>query len=263
MKILVTGGASGIGLALARQLATTPWNGPAQLVLTGRNAAALEAAAASVRELGAEVVVAVADLNDVDAPERVVEQAATAFGGLDGLVSNAGMFKLGPLEQLPRADFDEAFHVNTRATWLLAKAAYPLLKAARGSIVATSSLASILPAPQLGGYSASKAALAMLIQQMAVEWGEAGIRCNCVSPGSTLTPMTAKVYANPAERAKRERGIALHRIGRPEEVANAIAFLLGPQSSFITGINLVVDGGAHLMFMSVMGSGSAHQHVDA
>jgi glucose 1-dehydrogenase len=103
----------------------------------------------------------------------------------------------------------------------------------------------------------------MLIQQMAVEWGEAGIRCNCVSPGSTLTPMTAKVYANPAERAKRERGIALHRIGRPEEVANAIAFLLGPQSSFITGINLVVDGGAHLMFMSVMGSGSAHQHVDA
>jgi NAD(P)-dependent dehydrogenase (short-subunit alcohol dehydrogenase family) len=75
--------------------------------------------------------------------------------------------------------------------------------------------------------------------------------------------MTAKVYANAAERAKRQSGIALHRIGSPEEVANAIVFLLGPQSSFITGVNLLVDGGANLMFMSVMGSGSAHRHVDA
>ncbi len=149
------------------------------------------------------------------------------------------------------ADYDQVLALNTRATLLLAQAARPLLKASRGSIVATSSLASIMPTPPLGMYSASKAALVMLIQQMAVEWGGDGIRCNCVSPGSTLTPMTAKVYADSAERAKRERAIALHRIAQPEETAQAIAFLLGPRASFISGVNLMVDGGASLMFMTM------------
>ena len=262
MKVIVTGAASGIGLAVARHLAAAPWDERAQLVITGRNIHALEVAAADLRSRGAEVVVAVEDLADADAPQRIVDAASGAFGGIDGIVSNAGMFKLGPLEQMPVEDFAMAFDVNTRATWLLAKAAHPLLKLSRGSIVATSSLASELPAPPLGAYSASKAALVMLVKQMAVEWGGDGIRCNCVSPGSTLTPMTAKVYADPAERAKRERGIALHRIGTADEVANAIVFLLGPRSSFITGVNLLVDGGANLMFMSVMGAGSAHRQVD-
>lgn len=260
MRVIVTGAASGIGLAVARQLAAKPWSGPAQLLLVGRNADTLAAAAIELRESGAEVVIDVADLADVHAPQRVVDHAHAAFGGLDGIVSNAGMFKVGPLAQLSVEDYEQAFAVNTRATWLLAKAAYPLLRASRGSIVATSSLASEMPTPPLGMYSSSKAALVMLVKQMAVEWGADGIRCNCVSPGSTLTPMTQKVYADPAERAKRERGIALHRIGNPEEMANAIVFLLSPQSSFVTGANLLVDGGANLMFMSVMGAGSAHDN---
>jgi NAD(P)-dependent dehydrogenase (short-subunit alcohol dehydrogenase family) len=203
-------------------------------------------------------VIEVADLADAEAPARVVSKAQAAFGGLDGLVSNAGMIKVGPLSSLSLADYELVFSVNTRATLLLAQAAYPLLKASRGSIVATSSLASEMPTPPLGMYSASKAALVMMIQQMAAEWGSDGIRCNCVSPGSTMTPMTAKVYADPAERAKRERAIALRRIAQPEETAQAIAFLLGPRASFISGVNLLVDGGASLMFMSMTGAGSAH-----
>jgi len=162
------------------------------------------------------------------------------------------------LSSLTVADYELVFSVNTRATFLLAQAAYPLLRASKGSIVATSSLASEMPTPPLGMYSSSKAALVMMIQQMAVEWGADGIRCNCVSPGSTLTPMTANVYANAAERAKRERAIALHRIAQPEETAQAIAFLLGPRASFISGVNLMVDGGASLMFMTLTGAGSAH-----
>jgi NAD(P)-dependent dehydrogenase (short-subunit alcohol dehydrogenase family) len=258
VKVVITGGASGIGLAVAQQLAAEPWNGPAQLLLVGRNADALEAAAAGLRDR-ADVLVEVADLADPDAPSRIVSRAQVEFGGLDGIVSNAGTLKVGPLASLSIVDYEQVFAVNTRATWLLAQAAYPLLKASRGSIVATSSLASEMPTPPLGTYSASKAALVMLMQQMAVEWGGDGIRCNCVSPGSTLTPMTAKIYADPVERAKRERGIALHRIAQPEEAANAIVFLLGPRASFISGVNLLVDGGASLMFMSVMGAGSAHE----
>jgi len=258
MRIIVTGGASGIGLAAARLLAAEPWDGRAQLLITGRNAEVLETAAVQLRDDGADVVTEVADLTDVEAPARIVRKAHDTFGGLDGLVSNAGMIKVGPLASLAVADYDQVLALNTRATLLLAQAARPLLKASRGSIVATSSLASIMPTPPLGMYSASKAALVMLIQQMAVEWGGDGIRCNCVSPGSTLTPMTAKVYADPAERAKRERAIALHRIAQPEETAQAIAFLLGPRASFISGVNLMVDGGASLMFMTMTGAGSAH-----
>jgi NAD(P)-dependent dehydrogenase (short-subunit alcohol dehydrogenase family) len=258
MRVIITGGASGIGLAVAELLTAEPWDGRAQLLLTGRNASALETVATRLRQSGADVVTEVADLVDVEAPARLVDKAERAFGGLDGLVSNAGMIKVGPLASLSVADYEQVLSLNTRATLLLAQAARPLLKASRGSIVATSSLASIMPTPPLGMYSASKAALVMLVQQMAVEWGGDGIRCNCVSPGSTLTPMTQQVYADPAERAKRERAIALHRIARPEETAQAIAFLLGPRASFISGVNLMVDGGASLMFMTMMGAGSAH-----
>lgn len=100
MRVIITGGASGIGLAVARLLAAEPWSDRAQLLLTGRNAEALETAAVQLRADGADVVTEIADLTDVEAPARIVRKANDAFGGLDGLVSNAGMIKVGPLTSL-------------------------------------------------------------------------------------------------------------------------------------------------------------------
>lgn len=258
MKALITGAASGIGRAIAERLAERPWDGSAQLLLADRNAGKLAATAEALRARGAEVVTVITDLAEPDSGQRAVDAAVAAFGGLDALASNAGTIRPAPLAELSVEDYEYAFAVNTRATWLLAKAAYPLLKASRGSIVATASMSSEFATPPLGTYAASKAAVVMLIKQLAVEWGPDGIRSNCVSPGATLTDMTAHVYSNPEQRQMRASRIPLGRIGAPEDMANAAAFLLGPDSAFVNGVNLLVDGGTHNMLMPLMGSGNGY-----
>jgi NAD(P)-dependent dehydrogenase (short-subunit alcohol dehydrogenase family) len=147
------------------------------------------------------------------------------------------------------AEFERIFAVNTRAGVLLAQAAYPALKRARGAIVATASIAATHPCTPLGAYAPSKAALLMFMRQMALEWGRDGIRCNCVSPGPTLTGMTAGAYADDAMRRSRAAEIPLRRIGTAEDIANAIHFLAGPGASFISGVDLTVDGGLNTTLM--------------
>jgi NAD(P)-dependent dehydrogenase (short-subunit alcohol dehydrogenase family) len=257
MRVLITGAASGIGLALAHILAGKSSN-RARLMLVDRDEGKLQEAAESLRGSGATVISRPADLLDADAPARVVEEAGRQFGGLDGIASNAGIIQSAPLAELAATEFDRIFAINARAAWLLGKAAYPMLKESRGAIVATASVSAEHPTPPLGAYSASKAALVMLIQQMAVEWGPDGIRCNCVSPGPTLTPMTAGAYSNPKLKQQRESNIPLRRLGRPEDIANAIAFLMSPEGAYISGVNLAVDGGMSQCLMPATGSGGGH-----
>jgi glucose 1-dehydrogenase len=257
MKILITGAASGIGLALAAILARRS-AGQGGLLLVDRDAARLEEAAQGLRSAGAKIVTRVADLADPDAPARVVEAAASELGGLDGIASNAGIIQSAPLTALTAAEFDRIFAINARPTWLLGKAAHAMLKESRGAIVATASLSAENPTPPLGAYSASKAALVMLVQQMAVEWGPDGIRCNCVSPGPTLTPLTAVAYANPKLKQQRESMIPLRRLAQPEDIANAIAFLMSAEGAYISGVNLLVDGGMSQCLMPATGSGGGH-----
>jgi NAD(P)-dependent dehydrogenase (short-subunit alcohol dehydrogenase family) len=257
MNVLITGAASGIGLALAGILAAKA--GPrAGLMLVDRDAAGLNEAAEKLRGTGARIFTGIGDLADPLEPARVVEQAARDLGGLDGIASNAGIIQSAPLASLEVDDFDRIFAINARPTWLLGKAAHGLLKQSRGAIVATASLSAEHPTPPLGAYSASKAALVMLVQQMAVEWGPDGIRCNCVSPGPTLTPMTATAYSNPKLKQQREANIPLRRLGQPTDIANAIAFLMSPEGAFISGVNLMVDGGMSQYLMPATGSGGGH-----
>jgi NAD(P)-dependent dehydrogenase (short-subunit alcohol dehydrogenase family) len=255
MRVLITGAASGIGRTVATIL-LQQHGAKTQLMLADRDEAHLLEAANELREKGATVLTRAADLADADVPAAIVREVGERFGGLDALVSNAGIIQSAPLKDLAVAEFDRIFAINTRPTWLLAKAAHALLSQSRGAVVATASISATYPTPPLGAYSASKAALLMLIEQMAVEWGPDGIRCNCVSPGPTFTALTANVYSDPRKRADRESMIPLRRIAMPEDIANTIAFLISTQGSYITGQNIMVDGGMSRMLMPATGGGS-------
>ena len=158
--------------------------------------------------MGADAVALAGDLSDADVPARLVDEAVEFCGGLDALVSNAALRHQAPLLELTVAGWDKVFDVNTKATWLLARAAHPALKESGGAIVAVSSIAGIFPHPNYGPYAASKAALVTLCQQMALEWARDGIRVNCVAPGIVRTENAANVYADPDLAARPSRGRA-------------------------------------------------------
>lgn len=251
MRAIVTGAGSGIGWATAEALARQPG---ARLLVVDRNAQRREARLGTLRSLGADAHGIGGDIADPAFPAAIVATAVGAFGGLDAVVSSAGSIARGAaLADLPLADFEGAFAVNTRPTLLLAQAAYPHLKASRGALVAVSSSGSRHPVPNLGGYSASKAALTMVVRQLALEWGPNGIRANCVSPGPTATPM-APAYGDPAVREARASTLPLRRIAEPGQVAAAILFLLSPAAAAITGIELDVDCGMGLTTMELSGA---------
>jgi NAD(P)-dependent dehydrogenase (short-subunit alcohol dehydrogenase family) len=198
----------------------------------------------------------VVDLSELDSGEQIVKAAVAHMGGVDAVISNAGIISGGALKDLEVADFDRTFSINTRSHWLLAKAAYPYLKESRGAFVATASMSATQPTPGLAMYSSSKAALLMMIRQLSIEWGPDGIRCCTVSPGPTFTPMTAAGYSDKSRRDQREANIPLRKLGMPEEVANAILFLIGPAASQISGIDVLVDGGMSNMLMPASGGGT-------
>lgn len=240
MRAAVTGAASGIGRAVAARLSAgaAARDEPCELLLVDLAGRELDSSAA---ELGAHALAV--DLARPDAGTIVAEAVARDLGGLDALISNAGFVAASALAELSLDQWEHTFAVNTRATWLLAKAAYPLLRDSRGALVATASIASSTPAPPMGAYAASKAALVMLVRQLAYEWGGDGIRCNCVSPGTTHTGMTDATYSDPDRKAERASHIPLRRIAEPDDVAGVIAFLAGPDARYLTGVDVLVDGG--------------------
>jgi len=207
------------------------------------DAAGLESLVPELEALGANVCPIRADLGDAEAPARIVEASLAAFGGLDGVVSNAGVNRPGKLVDYEVADWDRLFAVNTRATWLLAKAAHASLKASGGSMVVTASMSGSNAHANLGAYAPSKAAVIMLTKVLAQEFGQDGIRVNSVSPGMVKTGMTEQVYKNNQLAQGRAELVPLGRVAEPDDIAAAIAFLLGPDARYVNGHDLVVDGG--------------------
>lgn len=252
-RLLITGAASGIGRAVA-MLAAAREPGVA-LGLVDRDAVALADVASQVRALGASAVTVVADLVQVDTPDAVVAEVVAALGGLDVLVANAGMVGARPLLEVTPESWQTIFDLNARGPWLLARAAYDSLVESGGSIVVSTSIAALHAAPNIGAYSPSKAAVSMLVRQLAVEWGPDGVRVNAVAPGPIVTPMTYARFGGrdtPAaveRRARRAAITPLRRVGEADDVAEVILFLAGPGARHLTGVEIPVDGGLHATLM--------------
>ncbi|MEV5516883.1 SDR family oxidoreductase [Streptomyces flaveolus] len=246
MRVLVSGGSSGIGAAACLRLAEAalargekPMVAVSGLTSNDRQ----DEVVRSIQSMGGKAIALTGDLGDPDVPGQLVAAAVEEFGGLDALVANAGIANPGELKDLSLEDWDDMFSVNLRGAWLLAKASYPHLKDSRGAACFTSSMSGQLPHAGSGAYSPTKAALTMMAQTLALEWAPDGIRVNVVSPGMTRTQMTEKMYLDPEVKKAREEIIPLSKIGDPMDIANVIEFLVSPLAGYVTGQDVCVDGG--------------------
>jgi 3-oxoacyl-[acyl-carrier protein] reductase len=233
--VLVTGGTHGIGAACVRRLAA---DGRA-VVFTGRDAAAGEALAAAV-PTSAFVAGDVTD--DAHVADAVGRALALGEGRLDGLVLNAGRGGRGAFADSDVVDWDALFAVNARAAYAFTRAALAGLVAARGAVVTISSVAGRAGEEGLAIYAATKAALIAFSESLALELGHA-VRFNVVCPGQIATRMMARVTGDEALYAETVARIPAGRLGRPEEVADAVRWLLSDGAAFVNGATIVVDGG--------------------
>ena len=235
--VLITGGASGIGLAAAEMVRDE--GGLA--VLTGRNE---EKGAKAVAQVGADRAMFVP--HDVCSQEdwrRVVAVVLEQHGRIDGLVNNAGLQTFSPVQSEPLEHFNEVIATNLTGPFLGMQAVIPVMREqGSGSIVNISSAGGLVALPTTGSYAASKWGLRGLTKVAALELAHRGVRVNSVHPGMTYTPMTAE-SAHLVEGPGNYPGCAMQRVGGAEEIAGAIVYLLSDKASYTTGAEIAVDGG--------------------
>jgi 3-oxoacyl-[acyl-carrier protein] reductase len=247
---LVTGASRGIGRAIARALAAA---GAHVIVHYGHAAADADSLVAEVRAAGGKADTANADLSTPDGAATLAEQVrAIVPGRLDIFVSNAGIAKTGPTESHSGADFDNLFATNVRGPFLLVKELLPLLGEGSNIVVISSLVAHAVPGnpgqagrPPLPAYAATKGALDTLVRHWASELGPRGIRVNAVAPGVIQTDMSTFTRTEAGRNLTLELQ-ALKRIGRPEDVADVVAFVVSEGARWITGATIPVDGGTKL-----------------
>lgn len=235
-RVLITGGASGIGAACVRRFQAD-----------GCSVAVLDRDADSLATSPAEVAVR-CDVTDAEALAAAVDEAAGALGGLDVAVAAAGIAGRGTVADTDPAEWDRVLGVNLRGVYLTGRAVIPHLRAAGGgAIVNIASQLGLVGVANAAAYCASKGAVVQLTRAMAVDHGPEGIRVNCVCPGPTDTPLLEPYFgaaSDPAAERKAYEAMQLHaRLVTAEEIADAVAYLAAPGSSSTMGAALVVDGG--------------------
>lgn len=239
---LISGGGTGIGLGAARGFAAEG----AKVVITGRREDKLKQASAEVGEACSYVV---GDVTQTEDCERMVDETVKRHGRLDVLVNNAGVIGSGGVQDTTPEEFDRIMQPNLYGVYYLARAAIDELVKTKGSIVNVSSVCGTRPYGNLLAYCASKAAVTMMTQTMALELAEKGVRVNAVEPGVVRSELhtaagVVEDYDSFLNRAKETHPIG--RYGTPEDVAAAIAWLASEESAWVTGECMAVDGGRHM-----------------
>ncbi len=240
---LVTGGGSGIGLAAARHLVRDG----ASVTLAGRSTERLDAAVAELAAEapdGAEVRSVVCDVAEEGDVQRAVEVAVEGTGGLQHCVASAGTGTVGPVVALPASEWDRVMDINLRGAFFTMKhSCAAMVAAGGGSFVGLSSIAGPLTHPFMSAYCVSKAGLEALVRNAADELGRCNVRVNAVRPSLVPTELAAPLEQDPDVLADYLANIPLHRTGTVDDVAHLIRFLCGPESSWITGECIGIDGG--------------------
>ena len=230
---IVTGGAAGLGADIAKVLTDNHY----RVGIIDLGADRVEGAAALLP--GAVGIEA-----DVSSPEQV-EAAFAAFGEVpDLLVNNAGIVRFGGLEEQSVQDYIDVLNINLLGSCLCARQVAPgMMSRGSGHIINFTSINGIHPAPGVGLYSGTKAAMANMTQAMSIEWGPSGIRVNAIAPGFIDAGMSKPIYADPKVRAVRGGGVPLRKLGDANDIAQAVLFLDSEDAQYINGHQLVIDGG--------------------
>jgi NAD(P)-dependent dehydrogenase (short-subunit alcohol dehydrogenase family) len=240
--VIVTGASSGIGRAIAQRLAGD--GADLCLVAAPQDAAQLEEVAHGLEADGAQVAWLASDVGEPETAARAVEATLERFGRLDSLANNAGIGYFEEIFETPLNHLDHQLHVNVRGMYLMAMAAAEAMAAhGGGTICCTASTASFMGEEHQATYNISKGAVAELIRSLAVDLAAYGIRVNGVAPGWVHTPPTEEIVADARQWSKHRTRIPLDRPAEPSEIAAVYAFLLGEESSYMTGSIVVCDGG--------------------
>ena len=237
---LITGGSRGIGRASALALA----DAGANVVVSSRKIADLEPVADEIRAKGVKSMAIAAHNARMEDSRKLIEEVMKAFGKIDILMNNAGTNPYyGPLMDQDEKTYDITMNVNLKGLFFLSQLAARIMKAQGGGCIINTSSIGGLRAGELGVYSVTKAAVIMLTQVMAKEWGQYNIRVNAIAPGIIKTRLSEALWKDPAVKAKAVAQIPMMRLGEPEEIAGAVVFLASKAGSYITGETIVIDGG--------------------
>lgn len=245
-RAIVTGGSSGIGRATCERLGR---EGASVCVnyYSKRESKAAEEVVAAIRQAGATAIAVQADVGDEQQVRAMVDRAAREFGGLDTLVNNAGIEKKVPLMDMGLDDWSAVIRTNLTGSFLcLREAGRRIVDGGGGVIVNMSSVHEFIPWPGFAHYCASKGGMKLLMQTAARELADKNVRVVNVAPGAIVTPINQWVLDDAEARRAVEDEIPLGRMGNPEEIASAVAWVASDEGSYVTGTTIVVDGGMSL-----------------